>query len=756
MRRALLSICVALYASLAFAATQSPSPRTSPTKTPIRTSAHTLLLKRSPSKIPSITRSRVPTSTLTRVTPSRSRPGSPSRTRTRTPTRTPSSSPTKRSTPTRTPLISRTGMPSPTQTPTNTLKATPSPTRKSSNLSTVTPQPTRSPSKLPTNTPSHTRSASALRSGTPSPTQRPSHLPTNSSLPTPTPSTLPTSTPVPSQSPLNTRTNTASLTHTPSNSPTSTPMPSQRPSNTHTNAASLTQTPSNSPTSTLLPSQSPSYSHTNMASLTQTPSTLPTSTLLPSQSPSDSPTDTASVTQTPSPSLELTYSPTGTPSPTQSPSESPSGIPSPTYSPSQSPLLSYQEYYPGQNWTLKWSDEFDGPSINQSKWNYDIGGGGWGNSELEVYTNGRNNSFIQDGYLNIKAVKSADGTYTSARMVTRDRYSFAYGKLAIRARLPYGKGIWPALWLLGPKEIGWPRCGEIDIMEIIGGGSGDSTMYCTIHYDNNGHVGVGSGALNPLDPLQIFHNAFHVFELEWTAAALTFRLDGNLLWKVPINQTEYPSRSAFHQPFYLLMNVAVGGSWPGSPDATTVFPQTMLIDWVRYYQWSGSGDPPPPLTPTPRPNHVLKPWRQFASWANDPKAHLSLTYVYISGVPTETIGLHIATLDSATYPWDCGVYWPTIVAVTTADVLNLSFYARLVSPVNATVIQVHVIFETGSAPFVRSLSRTTYLSASTSWSFFTWTFSPVANYSASAASIKFLVGFGPQEYEISDVILVRQ
>mmetsp|Transcript_28978 Transcript_28978/g.48714 ORF Transcript_28978/g.48714 Transcript_28978/m.48714 type:complete len:704 (+) Transcript_28978:135-2246(+) len=454
-------------------------------------------------------------------------------------------------------------------------------------------------------------------------------------------------------------------------------------------------------------------------------------------------------------------SPTRSPSRTRTPTPSNTATrtPSSTVSPTQRPTASYSEYNPGPNWTAVWWDEFEGPNVDASKWNYDLGGGGWGNNELEVYTNSSVNSFIQDGYLNIKAVKNTDGTYTSARMNTRDRYAFLYGKIAIRAQLPYGKGIWPALWMLGTSfsTVGWPQCGEIDIMEIIGGGvNGDSATYSTIHYDNNGYATASSGQLLPLNPGETFHDAFHVFELEWTTTALTFRLDGNYLWAVSIDLSVYPSRSEFHQPFFLLMNVAVGGNWPGYPDASTVFPQSMLVDWVRYYQWSGPTPPPSPASPTPNPNSVIVPWTSYQSWVNDGKAQPTFTLVSVTDAPTtDNAVLRIGTLDNGLNPWDTGVHWPTIVNVQTSDMLRLSFYARKISPTTATVIRTQVLFETNSGPYVQSFAYTSFLTTSTSWQLFNWTFSPAAFYAPGAASVKFLVGYGPQEFDITAVALLR-
>ena len=248
---------------------------------------------------------------------------------------------------------------------------------------------------------------------------------------------------------------------------------------------------------------------------------------------------------------------------------------------------------PASGWTLAWSDEFDGPSgalVDATKWAFDLGGGGCGNQELETYTDGpRNASLTGEGTLSVQALREAftgaDGItrqYTSARLKTQGKFEQAYGRFEARLKIPRGQGLWPAFWMLGADiaTVGWPRCGEIDVMENIG--REPSTVHGTFH--GPGYSGgSGIGAPFTLPGGMPFADDFHVFAIEWEPAAIRWYVDGALY------QTRTPAdlpagqRWAFDHPFFLLLNVAVGGSWPGNPDATTVFPQAMLVDYVRVY-----------------------------------------------------------------------------------------------------------------------------------------------------------------------------
>ncbi len=246
--------------------------------------------------------------------------------------------------------------------------------------------------------------------------------------------------------------------------------------------------------------------------------------------------------------------------------------------------FSPDNWTPGPGWTLAWSDEFNGPAIDTNKWTWDLGGGGWGNNELEVYT--QTNSYIStNGELIIAATKDGS-TYHSARLRTQGLYSQRFGKIAARIRLPYGKGIWPGWWMLGTNitQVSWPQCGEVDIMEMVGGGLGfDDTVYSTLHYGAN-NTSVGSGGYAPLPYGQFFYQDYHVFETEWNSNHIIFRVDSVEYCIIPIDSVNNPNRSAFQNPFFFILNVAVGGTWPGDPNGSTVFPQFMYVSWVRAYQ----------------------------------------------------------------------------------------------------------------------------------------------------------------------------
>lgn len=243
---------------------------------------------------------------------------------------------------------------------------------------------------------------------------------------------------------------------------------------------------------------------------------------------------------------------------------------------------------PGPGWNLVWGDEFNGSAIESANWNFDLGGGGWGNNELQTYTSSAENASVQNGDLVIRAVKKKGNKYSSARLKTQGKRAWHYGKIAARIKLPYGQGIWPAFWMLGNDigTVGWPRCGEIDVMEMIGGGEGrDDTAYGTVHWaDVNGvHVQRSSNPPYRLPDPEIYHDDYHVFEIEWSSTTLTWRIDGDAFFSTPIGAGQ-PSMEELHQPFFIILNVAVGGRWPGNPNRSTVFPQEMRVDWVRVYQ----------------------------------------------------------------------------------------------------------------------------------------------------------------------------
>ena len=255
-------------------------------------------------------------------------------------------------------------------------------------------------------------------------------------------------------------------------------------------------------------------------------------------------------------------------------------------------------------WVLTWSDEFDGPdgsAVDPTKWVHDVGGSGWGNQELEYYTDGTQNAVVMGGNLVITATTAGASSYncsypssgpcqyTSARLLTQNKFSQQYGRIEARIQIPEGQGLWPAFWMLGAdiNTSGWPTCGEIDIMENIG--KEPST--------NNGSLHMPAAGTSNDDDLTGTYtlpgNAklgddFHTYAIEWSAAAIKFYVDDNLY------ETQTPSTATgrtwkFDHPFFILLNVAVGGQWPGAPDSTTNFPQTMKVDWVRVYEPADGG-----------------------------------------------------------------------------------------------------------------------------------------------------------------------
>jgi beta-glucanase (GH16 family) len=242
---------------------------------------------------------------------------------------------------------------------------------------------------------------------------------------------------------------------------------------------------------------------------------------------------------------------------------------------------------PPDEWKLVWSDEFDSTDINLKKWTFETGGGGWGNNEKEYYR--KENAFISNGNLVIEARKEQydKNEYTSARMKTAGLGEWLYGKIEARMKLPFGKGMWPAFWMMG-KSGSWPSRGEIDIMEMIGGpglspysGGADNKVYATLHWANDAGDHQSTGGNYRLPGTGKFADDYHIFRLEWDSVQIQCYVDSTKYFHCRIDTI---NMEAFHQPFFIILNVAVGGSWPGDPDATTVFPQYMIVDWIRVYQ----------------------------------------------------------------------------------------------------------------------------------------------------------------------------
>ncbi|MBB3111656.1 beta-glucanase (GH16 family) [Paenibacillus phyllosphaerae] len=231
-------------------------------------------------------------------------------------------------------------------------------------------------------------------------------------------------------------------------------------------------------------------------------------------------------------------------------------------------------------YNLVWSDEFNGTSIDANNWSFETGtgSGGWGNNELEYYTNRAENARIENGNLVIEARKESYGgmNYTSARLKTQGKKSFKYGRIEARIKMPVGQGLWPAFWTLGSdiNTVGWPKSGEIDIMEHV---NSEGNTHGYIHWDVNGHATYG-GASHAVDVTQ-----YHVYSIEWTPSAIKWFIDGVQFREANI-ANNVNSTEEFHKEHFLLLNMAVGGNWPGSPNSATPFPAKMYVDYVRVYQ----------------------------------------------------------------------------------------------------------------------------------------------------------------------------
>ncbi|MTB52549.1 family 16 glycosylhydrolase [Lewinella sp. W8] len=234
---------------------------------------------------------------------------------------------------------------------------------------------------------------------------------------------------------------------------------------------------------------------------------------------------------------------------------------------------------------LVWADEFDGTGLpDPEKWNYDLGGHGWGNNELQHYTNRERNARQENGHLIIEAHREEyeNRQYTSARLITRERASWNRGRVAVRAKLPSGVGTWPAIWMLGTdiRKVGWPTCGEIDIMEHVG--YEPDTIYGTVHTRAYNHS-IGTHLSDNIY-LPDAESAFHTYSVDWHDDRLEFALDGEVYFtfrkQAGATRAEWP----FDQPHYLLLNLAVGGNWGGSRGVDeNIWPQRMEVDWVRVY-----------------------------------------------------------------------------------------------------------------------------------------------------------------------------
>jgi beta-glucanase (GH16 family) len=251
-------------------------------------------------------------------------------------------------------------------------------------------------------------------------------------------------------------------------------------------------------------------------------------------------------------------------------------------------------YEPGAKWELYWADEFEGDQLDDKIWNRQVVEAGRFNEEWQRYTDSTKNAYVEDGLLVIKAIHedSVHGmnNYTSARLNTANNFSFKYGKVAARIKLPYSEGIWPAFWMLGANidenggDTPWPESGEIDILELYGTKS-DSAIEANIHFADSLGKHAQMGAIVYELEEEKFADDFHIFALEWDVNKVTWMVDETEFASFPITS---PELSEFHQEFFLLLNIAVGGTWAGRPDDRSVFPQYMYVDWIRFYKLSES------------------------------------------------------------------------------------------------------------------------------------------------------------------------
>lgn len=245
-----------------------------------------------------------------------------------------------------------------------------------------------------------------------------------------------------------------------------------------------------------------------------------------------------------------------------------------------------------EGYNLLWSDEFDGDSLNEDNWTRELREPGWTNNELQEYTDSAENIFVKDGNLVLKAIKTTDDNgndyYTSGKVNSQNKKDFTYGKVVVSAKVPEGQGLWPAIWMMPQDESHygqWPKCGEIDIMEVLGNDTGIS--YSTVHYgephaEQQGTITLGGNA---------FASDFHEYSVEWEPGEIRWYTDGELVltandWFTAVaGEDDKPYPAPFDQPFFVQLNLAVGGTWPGNPDETTDFENAeFYIDYVRVYQ----------------------------------------------------------------------------------------------------------------------------------------------------------------------------
>ena len=324
-------------------------------------------------------------------------------------------------------------------------------------------------------------------------------------------------------------------------------------------------------------------------------------------------------------------------------------------------------------WQLVWNDEFsqaDGTSPDSSKWGYELGGGGWGNSELENYTSRTNNARILGGQLVIEARAESYGgnSYTSARLLTKGKWSWTYGRMEARIKIPRGQGIWPAFWMLGTNidSVSWPACGEIDIMENIG--KEPTLVHGTIH--GPGYSGAnGIGGPCSLANNAAFADDFHLYAVEWTTNQIKWFVDGQQFFSMTPASLPAGTTWVYTQPQFLLLNVAVGGQWPGNPDGTTTFPQQMLVDFVRVYKYvPNAPDAPTGLSVSPGNNKVYLNWDASSSGVTGYNVKRATT----SGGSYTTVGSSATNSFTDTGAANCTTFYYVVTATNSVGESTIS------------------------------------------------------------------------------------
>ncbi len=250
-------------------------------------------------------------------------------------------------------------------------------------------------------------------------------------------------------------------------------------------------------------------------------------------------------------------------------------------------LIPVDGYITPENYTgydRVWEDEFEGTSLNEANWNRETGGHGWGNQESQYYTDRTENAYVSNGRLTIEAREESfsGNAYTSARLTTQGKKFFTHGRVDIRAILPEGQGIWSALWMLGTNisTIGWPACGEIDIMELLG--HEPHKTHGTAHWGPQGNSWSYNKGTGMALSSGKFSDEYHVFSIIWEPNSIKWLVDDNEFFS--LSNSDVNGNYPFDNDFFFIFNIAVGGQWPGYPDATTVFPQHMHVDYIRMFQ----------------------------------------------------------------------------------------------------------------------------------------------------------------------------